>query len=673
MTLVDLKKRLKKLRETVAYHQVRYHQHDAPEISDVTYDALVSELSLLEEQVEGKKSPVSQAVGSAPSEAFAKVAHKVRQWSFDNVFLKSELTDWEQRLHKILKEADVSTDTISYVTEHKIDGLKLVIEYKAGRLVRAATRGNGEIGEDVTHTAKTIASLPLQLSNPVDLLCVGEVWLSVKDFEALNARRARNDEPLFANPRNAAAGSLRQLDASVARERNLSLSVYDIDSFNGLATTVPLPTSQWEELQLLRALGLPVNEHSKVCNSVDDIQAFYDHWKDTHSSLAYGVDGVVIKVNDVRLQRVLGYTAKAPRFGVAYKFPAVETTTLVESIELQVGRTGVVTPVAYLKPVLIDGSTVARATLHNEDNITRLDVRVGDTIILRKAGDIIPEIVSVIISLRPSKTKPYTFPVKVNECGGDGAIERIPGEAAYRCVSRDSGALHRQRLYYFVSKNALNIDGVGPKIIDAFLDNNLITTHADLFALTVDEIKDLPGFKEKSAENIIAAITVAKRVPLHRLLIGLSIDGVGEETAHLLAEHFGSIDTLSRATESDIASIHGIGDTLATAVCSWFALPLHQTFLKDLLTHLTVIPSTATKNSGSFFGQTFVLTGTLSTLTRDEAKEAIQKRSGKVVGSVSKKTSYVVVGVEPGSKAKEAVTLGVATLDEAAFLALMEK
>jgi DNA ligase (NAD+) len=308
---------------------------------------------------------------------------------------------------------------------------------------------------------------------------------------------------------------------------------------------------------------------------VGEIQKYYDEWVKKHDELPYGVDGVVLKVNDVLMQRALGYTAKSPRFGIAYKFPAVEATTVVEDIGLQVGRTGVITPVAHLRPVLIDGSTVSRATLHNEDNIKRLDVRIGDTIILRKAGDIIPEIVSVLLPLRPKGAKSYVFPKTVSECGGDGSIERIPGEAAYRCVSRDSGTLHRQRLYYFVSKNALNIDGVGPRIIDQLLEHGLVSTHADIFTLTVGDLKNLPGFKDKSAENTIKAIDAAKKVPLYRLLIGLSIDNVGEETASLIAERFGSIKAISSASFEDMAAIHGIGDTVAKTVTSWFKNKKH--------------------------------------------------------------------------------------------------
>ena len=672
MNAADQKKRLKQLRETIACHQKRYHEEDAPEISDEAYDALIEELQKLELVVEGKASAVTSAVGSAATEAFSKVTHKVRQWSFDNVFDEGELIEWDARVRRLMVDADIKGNP-SYVCEHKVDGLKLVIEYDKGLLVRAATRGDGDVGEDVTHTAQTISTLPKKLKYPVSLLCVGEVWLSEMDFSRINQERALASEALFANPRNAAAGSLRQLDPEVSRRRNLSLTVYDLDLLEVFNTKLVVPTTQWEELQLLKALGLPTDTNTQLCKSVKEIQGFYDTWKDRRDSLEHGIDGVVIKVNEVSIQKVLGYTAKAPRFGVAYKFPAVEATTVVEDIQLQVGRTGVITPVAHLRPVRIDGSTVSRATLHNEDNIARLDVRVGDTIILRKAGDIIPEIVSVILTLRPAKTKVYKFPTHVSECGGDGQIERIPGEAAYRCVSTDSGVLHRQRLYYFVGKTALNVDGVGPKIIDAFLDNGLISTHADLFTLTAGDIKNLPGFKEKSAENIIAAINVARTVPLHRFLVGLSIDNVGEETARLLADRFGDVAALRAATVAAIAAIYGIGDVVAESIHTWFKKKNSLKLVDEILQHVTPQTDSGQATSATLQDKTFVLTGTLLKYSRDEAKEEIQRRGGKVTGSVSKKTDYVVVGTEPGSKVDEATKLEVTVLDETAFLKLMEK
>lgn len=662
--------RLHKLRETVAYHRRRYHEEDDPEISDEAYDALLVELRELELMVEGAVSE-AEAVGGVASDAFTKVTHRVRQWSFDNIFTPGELREWDTRVQRLLTEADQSTNDLHYVVEPKIDGLKLVVEYRAGELYRAATRGDGITGEDVTHTARTITALPHSLTEPVDLLCVGEVWIATSDFVALNAAREQAGEAPFANPRNAAAGSLRQLDPAVAAARPLTYTAYDIDDFASGTSDRARPATQWEELACLAELGLPVSVHSEWCADIAAVQAYYDRVVQEHEAWGMGVDGIVIKVDAVAQQRALGHTAKSPRFGVAYKFPAEEATTVVEDIALQVGRTGVVTPVAHLRPVLIDGSTVSRATLHNEDFIAELDVRVGDTVILHKAGDIIPEITGVLKDLRPRGSKLFRFPSTVPGCGGDGRIERIPGEAAYRCVDRQSGVLHRHRLYHFVSKAALNIDGVGPRYIDLFLEYGLVSTYADLFTLEIGDVRDLPGFKEKAAQNVIEAIQAAREVPLHRLLVGLSIDHVGEETARLLAEHFGSLEALRQATTADIAAVYGVGETVADSIVEWFNNPRNQTELEELLPYLAIQNPSATPADQSLANKTFVLTGSLAAYTRDEAKALIRRRGGKVTSSVSKSTDYVVVGDEPGSKATRARELGVSMLDESDFKKLV--
>lgn len=664
--------RLARLRELVAYHQQRYYQDDAPEISDEAYDALVTELRAIESNT-GVLSSIGKAVGGEASAAFGKVVHAVRQWSLDNVFTDEELILWEERVLRLLEKVGHATAP-TYVAEHKLDGLKLVIEYVNGELVRAVTRGDGRVGEDVTHTALTIKKLPHMLRYPVSLICVGEVLMLKKDFEKLNVERAAAGEPLFANPRNAAAGSLRQLDPAVAAARSLSLYVYDLDQLNVVATGLATPDGQWQELALLKKLGLPTNPYSKRCATLAEVQQFYRLWKEEHDTLPFAVDGVVVKVDSLSAQVALGYTARAPRFGVAYKFPAVESTTIVEGIELQVGRTGVVTPVAHLRPVLIDGSTVARATLHNEDQIKRLDVRVGDTVIIRKAGDIIPEVVSVLLPLRPLRTKPYRFPKTVTGCGGDGRIERVPGEAAYRCVSLDSDFLLRQRLYYFVSKGALNIDGVGPRIIDALLEHGLIAAPADLFTLTKDDFLTLEGFKNKAAENAVAAIAAARLTTLPRLLIALGIENVGEETARLLASHFHTISELRLATEAALSAIPSIGPIIAASVVAWQKDTVGQKALDELLQYLQIeMTNKSPAKASPLRGMSFVFTGTLPTLARDDAKELVRTSGGKVVGSVSKATSYVVVGADPGSKAQEAQKLGIPLLDEVAFLALIAK
>lgn len=662
---------LDKLKKVVAYHQKKYHTEDSPEISDQAYDALVRELASLEESLEGKQSVVTQAVGYTPSVAFTKVKHRLPQWSFDNVFNYGELTAWEERLKRYLDKEGIPNPEIHYVAEHKIDGLKLVMEYREGEFFRALTRGDGVTGEDVTHTAKTIKSLPKKLKYSVNLICVGEVWMGYAEFEELNKARLEKGEDIFANPRNAAAGSLRQLDPEVARERKLSLFVYDIDVFEVEQAKLVPPTSQWEELQLLKKLGLPTNEYPRRCSNLQEVEQYYKEWEKKHHTLPYGVDGIVIKADDIKLQNAAGYTAKSPRFGIAYKFPAVETTTIIEDIGLQVGRTGVVTPVAHLKPVVVDGSTVTRATLHNEDQIKRLDIRVGDTIIIRKAGDVIPEVVSVMKELRPEKSKPYSFPKRVAECGGDGSIERISGTAAYRCVSHDSDFLRRQQMYYFVSKNALNMDGLGPRIIDALLENGLINDVADLFTLQSAELLTLPNFKQKSAENVVVAITAAKIVSLSRLLVGLSIEHVGEETAQLLAKYFPTIVALQKATYDELVVIDGVGEVVAEKIIAWQKNKQAQQLLKKLLYHLIISNEEVLELSGKLSGNSFVFTGTLSSMARSEAQALVKRHGATVSNSVSKKTSYVVVGEDPGSKVREAEKLGVKILSEAEFKALV--
>ena len=665
------KERLKKLRELVAHHQKLYYEKDAPEISDEAYDSLLRELRELEGVGDDTVDKLLNPVGAPPSEAFAKVKHQVRQWSLDNVFTVDELYDWEARIKRYLREQDVKVEAIEYEVGHKLDGLKIVLEYREGKFIRAATRGDGVIGEDVTHTAVTIKDIPAKLKLPLTLTCAGEVWLSHTEFLRINKEREKNGEPLFQNPRNSAAGSLRQLDPEVTRSRNLSVIVYDLDSLVTTNTKIDTPTTQEAELALLKRLGFAVSKDDKICGSVAGIINYYNSWKDKHGKLPYGVDGIVVKVNQLRLQHLLGFTAKSPRFAVAYKFPAVQTTTVVEGIHLQVGRTGIITPVAHLTPTLIAGSTVSRATLHNEDQIKRLDVRVGDTVILQKAGDVIPEIVEVVLPLRPASAKPYRFPKKVKGCGGDGSIERIPGEAAYRCKVLESDLLKRRRLYYFVGKSALNIDGVGPRIIDQLLDEGLIDDADDLFTLEVGDFEGLPGFKHRAAENAVSAISKAREVPLYRLLVGLSIEHVGEETARLIAEYYSSIAKIKSAKENDLASIHGIGEVVAHSLVSWMSESKNVSRLNALLPQLKIINPAKTKRSTALSGKTVVFTGTLLQLTRDEAKDLARKAGAQVSSGVSKKTDYVIAGSEAGSKADKARELDVSIISEDDFLKLV--
>ena len=668
--MAEKKDRIEKLRELVAYHQKRYHEEDAPEISDEAYDSLVRELRELEGVGEEEVSIANQ-VGGAPSEAFSKVTHKVRQWSLNNVFDLEELKDWEEQIKRRLREEDI-TDALTYDVGHKLDGLKVVLTYEVGKLVRAATRGNGVIGEDVTHTARTIEDVPETLALPVDLTCVGEVWLSETEFKRINKEREKLEQPLFANPRNAAAGSLRQLDPAVTASRRLSIIVYDLDSIEVNDTNLKQPTTQEEEILLLKKLGFKVGEHTFLAHSISDIIKYYEKWKGKRNTLPYNVDGIVVKVNDLSLQRRLGYTAKAPRFAIAFKFPAEQSTTVILDIVLQVGRTGVVTPVAHLTPTRIAGSVVSRATLHNEDQIKRLDVRIGDTVILQKAGDVIPEIVSVVTELRPASAKPYRFPKKVEGCGGDGSIERIPGEAAYRCVTLDSDFIYRRRLYHFASKTALNIDGVGPRILDLLLDEGLIKTPADLFTLKVGDLEGLPGFKNKAAQNVIDATLAASEVELYRLLVALSVPNIGEETARLVADYCGSLDKVKTVSVDELAAIHGVGEVVAESLVSWMHDEKNLELLSELLPHLTIKNPVKQKSANTALaGKTVVFTGALSTLSRDEAKAIARAAGAHIASSVSKKTDFVVMGDEAGSKARAARELGVTVLGEDEFLKMV--
>ena len=669
----DIKKRVKTLAELIAYHGKLYHEEDTPEISDEAYDSLVRELGELRTQYPelAPQSAIIDAVGGKSDEAFSKVKHRVRQWSFDNVFSDAELREWEARLFRFLEKENVPSKNISYVSEHKIDGLKVVLEYVNGKLVRASTRGDGVVGEDVTHTAGTIHDIPHTLKEKVTLVAVGEAWLGEEEFKRVNTAREARGEQLFANPRNAAAGSLRQLDPEVTKQRKLSFFAYDIDYVDA-DTYAEVPQTQYEELALLKRLGFVTNPYAKLCATLDEVIAEYWNWAPKKHEMPYGMDGTVVKVNEVVLQKALGYTAKSPRFGIAYKFPSEEATTIVEDIVLQVGRTGVLTPVAHLRPVLIAGSTVSRATLHNEDQIKRLDIRIGDTVILQKAGDVIPEILSVVLALRPKTAQPYQFPSKVAECGGDESIERIPGMSAYRCVAKDSDVLHRQRLYYFASRGSLNIDGVGPRIIDTLLDNNLINTASDLFTLTVGDLAGLPGFKEKSAQNIINAIHAVRSVPLHRLLTALSIQHVGEETARVIAEAMGTIDNIRNATREELANIYGVGEIVAESLTSWLKDAGHSKELSALLMHITPEAVHIKTVATLLTGKTVVFTGTLPHLSRPEAEEMARNAGGAVTSSVSKNTDYVVAGSDPGSKVTKAHECGVSVITEAEFMELIK-
>jgi len=655
----EAKIRIKKLKEAINKHRYLYHVLNQEEISPEALDSLKMELV----ELEGKypdlittDSP-TQRVAGEPIPGFTKVKHEISQWSYNDAFTEEDVRDFDKRVKKML-----GVDEVEYTAELKIDGLKIVLTYENSILKVAATRGDGEVGEDVTANVRTIESIPLRLEKDgVNVIVEGEVWLSKKDFEILNKKRAKAGEVLYANPRNVAAGTIRQLDPKVVAERNLACFIYDLAKGN-----FPEPDNQYKELELLAELGFVVESHFILSKNIDGVIKFWREWEKKKDNLPFGVDGVVVKVSRRDSQDKLGYTGKAPRFGVAIKFKAKEAVTVVEDIDFQVGRTGVVTPVAHLRSVLLDGSTVSRATLHNEDEIKRLDVRVGDTVVIQKAGDIIPDIIKVLPEMRSAKSKPFIFPKELDICGG--AIERIPGQAAHRCVNKNSVAQVRRRFYYFTSKPAFNIDGLGPKILDVLLDEGLVSDFADIFTLKKGDLLTLPRFAEKSVDNLLEAIEKARKITLARFIVSLSIDHVGEETAIDLANHFKNWDRFTKATEEDLTAIEGVGEVVAHSIVIWFKNKDHQKVVAKLLKQVEVgAGKFSGLQSGKFAGQSFVFTGTLSTLSRDEAKNIVREAGGSVSSSVSTKTSFVVVGIEPGSKYDEAKKLGVKILTEAEF------
>jgi DNA ligase (NAD+) len=658
----EAKKQWRALKDLIEYHRNLYYLDQQPEISDEEYDALEREMLSIEEQFpELKKNSPTQKVGGAPASGFKKVKHKVAQWSFNDVFDEGELIEFDKKVKRALAD-EYGDAKVEYTCELKIDGLKIVLEYQNGELVTAATRGDGVVGEDVTENVKTIKTIPHKINYKKELIVEGEIYLAKKQFEKINKQIEKEGGQLYANPRNLAAGTMRQLDPEMVRERNLDAFLYDI------ARTEDETETQFEELKWLSEKGFLVNKNFTLAKNVDEIIKFWKKFDSQKEKLEFMIDGIVVKVNDKKYQRYLGYTGKAPRFAVAFKFPAEQTTTVVEDIAFQVGRTGVITPVAHLKPALIAGSKVSRATLHNEDEIKRLDVRIGDTVVLQKAGDIIPQIVKVVQELRPSKTKPFLFPDKISECGGDGSIERIPGEAAYRCVDRNSYSVQLQKLAYFASKKALDIAGLGPKQVEQFVEAGLVQHPSDFFTLTVGDLLQLERFAEVSANKLIASINSKREVELERLIIGLSIDNVGEETAILLSNHFGSLDKIINADIEELKFIDGVGEVVAESIHKWFRDKNNSEILKNLLKEIKIkeIENTKKENK-NISGKTFVLTGTLSSMSRDDAKNLIRKFGGSVSSSVSKATDFVVAGEDAGSKYDKAIELGVKIIDEQEF------
>lgn len=698
----EAKNRIERLRTEVDRHRSLYHTKDAPEISDEAYDSLFHELLALEAEYPefaSKTSPTVR-VGGEPLEKFRKVRHASRQWSFDDVFDFSELTAWGERNARLLEKAKIGNDSSlrsdsGYVCELKIDGLKIVLTYEQGEFVLGATRGDGEIGEDVTENLRTIRSIPLRLTEPVDIVVVGEAWLAHTELERINREREAAGEPPFANVRNAAAGSIRQLDSKVTARRKLDSFIYDIDSLKIRDTRHEIqgkegggmPETQIEELEFLRKLGFQVNAEHRLCETMEAVQDYYEEWIARRHDLPYALDGIVIKVNGRAEQEALGYTGKSPRFGIAYKFPAEEATTVVSDIAVQVGRTGVLTPVAHLRPVRIAGSVVSRATLHNQDEIARLGLRIGDTVVIRKAGDVIPEVVSVVTNLRTGDEREFRMPDRCPVCGGPvghRAIGAGTESAALYCMNADCFAVERERIIHAVGRKGLDIEGLGEKVVEQLIDEGLISDLADIFGLTEGDLVPLERFAEKKASNIIAGIRAAKRVALAKLVFALGIRHVGEESSHLVA-HFAAskgirdldaiIATFPEITKEEWTAMDGFGEKSAESLTKWFSEASHIAMLgkmRDSGVEI-VAPEAAPRTAvGPLSGKTIVLTGELTRFTRDEAKDMIRKGGGHAASAVSAKTDFVLAGANAGSKLEKAKALNVKILSEAEFIGMVE-
>lgn len=666
----DAARRIEELRRQIDHHNYLYYVLDSPEISDIEYDTLFRELIRLEDAHPELVTPDSptQRVGAPVESPFAPVAHRERMFSLDNVDSLEELEAWQARVARLL-----GRDPAAYVCEQKIDGLAVSITYESGRLVQAATRGDGQIGEDITANVRTIDAVPLRLQGkPPHLLEVrGEIYMPVSAFEELNARQAEKGERPFINPRNTAAGSVRQKDPAKTAERKLSIWMYQV----GYLAGGPTLTSQWESLEWLASLGLRVNPASERVESLDAVEDYVIETEKTRHTNDYDIDGVVVKVDSLADQEAVGYTAKSPRWAVAYKLPPEEKTTKLLAIEINVGRTGVVTPYAVLEPVFVGGATVTHATLHNESEVHRRDVRPGDTVIVRRAGDVIPEVVGPVLSKRPDGAEPWRMPAKCRFCGNPIVLPE--DEAKARCTGGLSCPRRlREYLFHFASREAMDIEGLGYKTIDLLLDHELIHDPADIFTLDGATLLQMEGWGEVSVGNLLDAIAAAKNRPLARLITALGIDHVGSTVARALAFHFHSIDDLLAADADAITAIDGIGPEIARSVLEWAADPDNRALIERLRAAGVSLAAAESGTGGSdrvLDGVTIVLTGTLDGYSRDEAKAAIEARGGRVTGLVSGKTTAVVAGASPGSKVRKAESLGVPIIDEAAFARLLEE
>lgn len=658
MNKEKIKEEIEKLRKEIEYHNYRYYVLADPVISDEEYDKLIKKLIELEKKYPEFQSPDSptQKVGGGLISGFRTVAHSKPMLSLDNTYNEEEIKEFDKRVKKIL-----NTSEVEYVCELKIDGVSVAIRYNNGIYTQALSRGNGIEGDDITENVKKIRSIPLRLFKPLTVEVRGEIFMPVDEFERYNQQREEEGLPPFANPRNATAGTLRQLDSSIVAKRNLdSFIYYIVDPENyGIKT-------QWEALNFLKELGLKVNPLSKLC---DSIECVIDYWKEMikkRTNLGYWADGIVVKVNKFEYYPILGETAKAPRWAIAFKFPAIKAKTRLIDIELNVGRSGAITPVAILEPVNLEGTVVKRASLHNFDYIKEKDIKIGDYVYIEKAGGIIPQVVSVKKEMRTGDEKEIVPPEKCPVCGGPVG-KLTEGEVALRCLNPHCPQKLKRHLEIFVSRSAFDISGIGEKLIDKFVEAKIINDIADIFYLTPFELAQISGVGQKTIANILSQIEKAKNTPFHRVIVGLGIPMVGEKTAKILAEHFKNIDNLSKATYDELISIEGIGPEVAKSIIEYFKNEKTKEIIEKLKKAGVNLETKEIKKSDKLKGLTFVITGTLKNYTRDEAKEVIEQLGGKVTNTVSSKTDYLIVGENPGSKLGKARQLGVKTINEDEF------
>lgn len=655
--------RIKELKDILNKSGYEYYVLDNPTMSDFEYDRLMQELIKLEDEFPefATADSPTQRVGGEVANGFAEVVHTVQMQSLADVFSKDELYEFDSRVRAALGD-----ESVEYVTEMKIDGLSVSLEYENGLFTRGSTRGNGFVGEDITQNLKTIPGIPLKLNEPLPFIEVrGEVYMPEKSFLRLNEQREASGEPVFANPRNAAAGSLRQLDSRIAAERKLDIFVFNLQRIEGKELS-----SHSQSIEYLASLGFKVIPERDVYTNIDDAYKEVLRIGESRGELAFDIDGAVVKVNSFAQREFLGSTSKTPKWAAAYKFPAEQKQTELLDIILQVGRTGAVTPNAVLEPVRIAGSTVSRATLHNIDNIKDKDIRIGDTVIIEKAGDIIPAVVGVVKEKRPANSVPFEMPKVCQICGEP--LVREEGEAAVRCINPNCSAQQLRSVIHFVSKAAMNIDGLGASIVEQLLDKKLINDCSDIYYLNFDNVISLDGFAEKSANNLIAAISESKKSGLDRVLFGLGIRMIGSRAAQILAAHFGNIDPLMSASVDELSSISEIGTKMAQSIVEYFKQDKSLYIIERLRAAGVDLTYTSTQKGNNFDGKIFVLTGTLPTLKRNDAKKLIESYGGKVSGSVSKNTDFVVAGEEAGSKLDKALSLGIKVLSEAELTEMLK-